>query len=142
MSVSSISALIRRPFAVRPGEKLLKVNATDDTVTVMISWIRVAETNREWRIVAAGRSLLTWARPESTNEAWVWLGRLDVEDEGFKPVVHLKYGEPNTPDRVLERRNFARDCYRPGTERSPMDNWLRTVDGHTPESMTRHWDKS
>lgn len=137
--LKEVSALIGRPVSLGVYERLVKSVVTEDIVSLTIERWTVKETAREWRIVAHSHRVIGWARPESGSEVWDYVGSVDLPDDSWQRIVHLKYGEPNTPQRLRERRDFAQDCYRPGTHAHPMDSWLRALDGSSTEQMDKHW---
>lgn len=123
---------------LRPFEKVVKVKLTDTEATALIETFEVRELAREWRLMKHGHRLVTYARSDITR-SWGVPVTMTLWDDDYKPQVVAKFGKSVSMSDYLERRQFEAACYRPGTERQPLDNCDRTMEGSSTPAMVRHW---
>jgi hypothetical protein len=101
---------------LRVMESVQRVVITDDTIKVLVNRARVTETSGRYKITHRGTELIVWKRNEAGRWGWPesMLDWTEVEEE------HLKFGIASIQEQA-DKRAWERDCYRPGTSRTPMD---------------------
>lgn len=123
--------------SLRVWENVLDWQVTDTTATLKVEVWRYADTDREVRFTARGERLFGWVL---TPNGWASIGQpMTLWDDEFKPFIHVKYGRSVSPREHAEQRAWERQCYRPGTDRFPLDNYARVLDGPTTPAMERYW---
>lgn len=127
-----------QPLRLRPFERVILVKVTDTEASALIDTYSVRELAREWRLEKHGTKMVSFKRDESTRQ-WAEVPGLLIWDEDFEPQTIVKFGKSVTPQQYREDIEFARDCYRPGTSRTPLDNYERVLDGPSTPAMERHW---
>jgi hypothetical protein len=134
--VAEVIAVVGVPFALKPHEKLIGAKLTDTTAVISLEILVVTETTREWKISAKGVRMMVWQKADSV---WSYTGTFTTWDEDFKPEIHVRVGRIVTPQEAREAMDWDRLCYRPGSDRSPLDNYGRVLSGSTTPKMERHW---
>jgi hypothetical protein len=123
-----------------PFELLTAINQQSDTlVAASIVTFRVDERRTEYLIKARGTKLIGFGQDPVT---WTWrqIGKpLVVWDEDFEPFSYNLFSRGKSPAEWLAAREFARQCYRPGTSAQPLDSSYRTTLGYTTSKMERYW---
>lgn len=120
---------VGRVIYVRPFEKVLKVQITDDSVSVLFETFAFTETQTRIKFTKRGKRLWTYNRAtRQPAEMVMW-------DDEYAGEEIAKYG------KVVEegQREWERDCYRPGTGRNPLDSARRLRQGPSTPRMERHW---
>lgn len=116
---------------VRPFERVIKYFASDDRDAVLLETFRYVETRYEFRVTGHGKRLVAFTTSGAQSvTAW---------DEEFEPFVIRKTGHVRTPTESRDQITFERDCYRPGSFRTPLDNFARVKAGPTTDAMERYW---
>lgn len=127
------SGLVMR---LRPYENVVKVTVDDTKAAILIETFRFKELAREVRFKARGEKLIGFIRAQ---DVWLPVGELVTWDESFVPFTHVKYGKSVSPREHAARRQWERECYRPGSEVTPLDSYSRVLSGPTTEAMERYW---
>lgn len=118
---------------IRPFEKVIACRITDDTVTLSIETYRYVETKTRIKFNKKG-----W-RMVSYNRATLEVTTISHWDESYEPEEIAKFGNVRTPEAYIEKLGFERACHRPGSPRSPLDNYDRTELAPASPAMRRHW---
>lgn len=116
-----------------------------ETIALHITTYRYKSLARETRFTQRGTRVLAYRWSASGENAGLWQKVTDFGDfvmweEDYPGEIIVHFGRSNTPESVAERRKYERDCHRPGTDRSPMDNFDRTLDSNSHPKMERHWE--
>lgn len=124
---------------LRPFEVLLNTSASDTTAMVSIQTFRYSELTAEVRFTGMGTRLTTWVKKDG-----VWAIEqslcMTVWDAYFEPVTLLKFDRQyQSPKQKMAQREWERLCYRPGTGRTPLDNYERVLAHPTTDLMERYW---
>ena len=139
-SLEQIYNVTRDRIRLKRWESIRTVMQTDDVIMLSIDTFRVRVLVREDVYEAAGKRLLVWERKASGK----WFRETDhvVWDDTFVPYTFRNFGNVGwTGDEYYKSRDvFSDDCYRPGTDAQPMDNFDRTaaLPELTPK-MAKHW---
>lgn len=136
MLAQFVRAVPECQLRIKPFEKVLKVQITDEQASILIETYEVDERHREYRITAAGKRCISYYKK---GTAWVKVADMTVWDEDFVPTDVVKFGRRNTPEVYADRRDWEAACARPGTASSPMDSFERTLDAYSTPKMERHW---
>lgn len=121
---------------LRPYENVLKISTEESKAAILIETFKFTDLAREVRFKARGEKLLGFVR---VNNVWIPVGELVTWDESFVPFTHVKYGKSVSPREYAARRQWERECYRPGSEITPLDSYQRVLSGPTTEEMERYW---
>lgn len=124
-----------RVIAIRPYEKCLTIRIEDDKVNLLFETFLVREQRTRTVFLKQGKRLVSYDRATGVK-----LSEMTMWDEVEPEVAELvNFGRTHTESEVRERIAFERDCYRPGTDRHPLDNYSRVQAGATAPKMERHW---
>lgn len=120
---------------IRPFERIIKTVVNDDRVAVMVETYRYTETRYEFRFTNHGKRIIEWdhGRPTSVT---MWDDEFGIE---FTPFVIRKSGHASTDAEIRDQIAFERDCYRPGTSRTPLDSYRRIQMAPSTDKMERYW---
>ena len=124
---------------VRPFEIIEAIVQRDaDNIVVKLITFELDERKTEMVLKAKGTKLVGYKRTESGS--WVQNGKaFTVWDDTFSPISVKHYGPGKTEAEYWSAKAYDRLCYRPGSDRQPMDSFRRVVEGYTPARMERHW---
>jgi hypothetical protein len=139
-------------LVLRPYEELIASKATDTQAVVTVTTYRYTETGREIRFTHRGTKMYAWTRDgdewrpvlhhSMVNGAPVVTGYVVMWHGDYVPTIELKRGKVMTPAEAAAQRAWEQDCYRPGTARTPLDNYDRVLAGaYSPveTQMERYW---
>jgi hypothetical protein len=118
-------------FRLKPHEEVLKAEITDDRCVAVIAVVEV-EMHRSFdKITRKGLKLMVWNHVDSPfapgKKVWTKPEILIVWDNDSEGLVRL-WGESNTPERQRARDLQFEECYRPGTEKTPMKGWVARLE--------------
>lgn len=121
-----------------PWELLTRINRqSEDTIVVQIVTHEVNERKTQTILTGRGVRLIQY---KLVDGSWKETFRLPVVWEpDFKPMTYSLFGPGKTPEEWLQAKLFEQMCYRPGSDRSPLDSCSRTSIGYTTPKMARHW---
>ena len=128
-----------RPIQLLPYQRVLRVDITDDTVSIVLSVMAYTETSREVRFTKSGIRLKSW---KNQNGRWIENEPFTIWDDQFIPYIEARFGRHISVAEYREQRQWEADTYRCGTGRTPMDNFNRTVEGGrdtTTDKMYKYW---
>ena len=115
-------------------ESLERVVFTEEKVTVLVNICEVTELHAEYRIKRVGKRLTEISIPA---KGWGKIvDEIEIWDEGSSQV-HKRL-DPETPLQTRQREEWELLCYRPGTSKTPLDNY----DSVDSDRMAKHWRKS
>jgi hypothetical protein len=130
---------------LRMFDRVLQVKIEENTASALVETHDFKELSREYRLTRRGRRLISFQRTEVEHVLetggkfsyyrWSLLPSVEVWDEDFEETIIAKYGTHRSVRESYEKAQFERDCYRPGTVRSPMDN-AQAADS---PRMMKHW---
>lgn len=123
---------------LRPFETIKKITLTDDTAGIVVETFSFDDRTRDIRFNKRGTKLIAYKRSDETGE-WLRNGMVTMWDESFVPFIQAKFGTPVTPTEYAAKRQWERECYRPGTDAQPLDNAARTDAGQTTDTMRKYW---
>lgn len=115
-------------------ESIERVTFSEEKVMVLVNICEVTEHHAEYRIKRTGKRLT-----EITVPAKGW-GRIVDEIEIWdadSSQTHKRL-DPETPLQTRQREEWELLCYRPGTSKTPLDNY----DSVDSDRMAKHWRKS
>lgn len=113
-----------------------KVSTTEIVVHLIVR--EVKEETRRVKVLREGQRLVRWSRPEG-NGYWGRAQELTVWDDDPSYDVHI-FGAIMTPEVAADKREQFETCWRPGTDRTPMQgpaaraemSWKQYWDGDLP----------
>jgi hypothetical protein len=115
-------------------ETVERVTIEDDHIMVLINICETVEHRSQYTVKRRGKRMVKVSRSDrgmgrilDTFEVW-------DDDSG---EVH-KRREPETPYETRRREEWELLCYRPGTAKTPLDNY----DSVDSDRMAKHWRKS
>lgn len=142
----AIKQVIGQAVYLRPYQEVVNVQITDKSVMLAIRVFRYTETQAEVRFSASGIRMMGW---ELTDHGWKRKplglnGEIDLTiwDEDFKPYIECRYGTHRSVAEYYERLEWEANVHRPGTGRTPLDNFYRTVESsrdETTPAMYKYW---
>lgn len=142
--LAGIRSLTGIKIRLRPHEEIHTHQASDLQIMVSVRTFEVQETARETRFKKAGWKLYTLTRGSTDHMRWRLSDVTTIWDSSFEPYVLRHYGRTDTPQEARERREWADLCYRPGTDRFPLENLAvtegRVMDNDVSPKMRRHWN--
>lgn len=122
---------------LRPFDTVLKVTTEPTRAAILIDTFSVDELVREYRFVKHGQRLTSFYR---TSCGWLQQGQsMTVWDKDFESFTLKKFGRSVSPREYLERRKWERDCYRVGSDITPLDSYQRVLDAPTHPKMERFY---
>lgn len=126
---------------LRPYERAHTLRVEDDKVTLVLQTFLVRELRTRTQFIKSGNRMVSyWRSTADGHYAGQKVGEMIIWDEEAPEVsAVVNAGQINTPERDTERREFERMTYRPGTSKSPLDNYQRVLAGPTTEKMERYW---
>lgn len=126
------------PVRMRPFESLISMTTTETSISLVIEVHDFADGETQVKFTRRGSRMIGWSFtdeytfPTKTCDFTIW-------DNTFQPYLLAKYGKCVTWATYRERIEFARDCYRPGTDTNPLDGYQRVLEGATTSAMERYW---
>jgi hypothetical protein len=153
VQVREIASALGLPFELRANNTLVKYTISDETVTVLVTFVVTNETNREVRYMRRGNRLMQWKLttdgtgvgsklvfPDGKPVIARWkYTEVVLWDDAFEPYIENKIGRSETPAEYHARRRWEGEQYRVGSSRSPMDSASRVTEGYSP--MEDYWNK-
>jgi hypothetical protein len=131
---------LMRPYKLLPYQKVLHLMVTDSMMMLVLEHYEYTETTREVRFHRRGTLAKTWV----IDAAGFWIEKREdqmlVWDDDFNPYIEVRYGRGYTPEEWAEQMEWEANTHRPGSSRSPMDNFeVAMFKADTTEKMFRHW---
>lgn len=137
--LAQVKAITKEPgLTLRPHDEITTVLITENKVGLHIRTYRFEDRAREIRFTARGTKMIVWDRDATQWTGWKRTEMVLWEDD-YQPETIIKFGRSNTPAEVAARRQFEKDCFRPGTSRNPLDNYERVIAGPTTPAMERYF---
>jgi len=143
-----IKQAIGRPVQLRPYESIVRVKVDPEEILLVLQVYDWTETAREVRFHKSGLRMRIWKlkdgkwKEQFERDPDGKITTLTVWDDDFKPYTECKFGYSLSPQEYYDRLERERMTYRPGTFRTPLDSFERTVQcgpsGTTPK-MYRYW---
>ena len=114
------------------------IDSRGRAVVTIERW-RVTETRTQLKYTAHGLIMRAWEIDPGDGD-WRERRPMLTWDDDFEPHIVAKYNG-RTPDEHRAKLLFEAECYRPGTDTSPMDNFDRTAayPSMATEPMRKHW---
>lgn len=143
-----IKQVLGRPYRLLPYESVHKVTVTEEKITLVLKVYQYTETQREVRFTKSGFRMFAWSRQDDGRWKPEPLGldgeQLDMTmwDVDFAPYIECRYGTHRSVKDYYEQLEWEAETYRPGTSRTPLDSFHRSVDGNmadTTPAMFKHW---
>jgi hypothetical protein len=103
----------------RVFDEVQMVSAGELACTVIVRTHKVRETARGYQVLKAGTKMIAWTR-DSVSENWTRREYI-AWDEETEPYFHRTIGRSKSVQETRESEKWADMCYRPGTDKSPMD---------------------
>lgn len=114
------------------------VEFKDDTVVVVLQTYQVKVLVREDRYEKRGVRMLAYKKSPNSSRWYVDFDETAWDDD-FEPFVYEKIGRRKTAQELIEQREFEKLCHRPGTKRTPLDNFQRVWNDPSTPKMERYW---
>lgn len=129
------------PFWIRPYESVLDVVETDTAITIKMRVADLIERSTGFEITRTGTRLIQFARD---NDGYWTHNTITLWDEETDVSYIRTWGAGVTPVQYRERMSWAMDCFRPGSDRFPLDNADRTFEHveYSTVGMKKHWKVS
>lgn len=128
---------------LRKNECVHTAQSTDNQILLSIVHYEVRDLVRETRYVKRLWTVYTIKRADE-NSRWQICDMSEIEDSSFVPYAIRHFGRVETAQEVQERRSFEDLCYRPGTDRHPLESLAvteeRVMDSDATKKMRRHWN--
>lgn len=129
---------------LRAFDTVEQVKLEDDKAVMKVETFSFDDTTHEYRFKRRGVRMIGYQRVDvnmgdRTVPGWVKVADMTIWDDSFVPFVQAKHGRSVSPREYAEQKQWERDCYRPGTDRQPLDNYSRVLAGPTTPAMERYW---
>lgn len=150
---AQVEEILGFDLRLRMYETLDKVKLTDDEIVVTTTFYRVQELKRETRFTGCGTRAMQFKRVEHQLPSgipiytWHKANEFSFMDPEFVPSTLATLRRVETPSEWNDQRQWEADCYRPGSESFPMDNYDRTLiqpqsdNEKSHDNMVRHWQR-
>jgi len=125
-------------YQMREFESIQKVSVEGNTANLLLTTYSLETAASRTIKKRRGLRLITWQR-NTAHGNWYETGRLTMWDEDFAAETILKFGAVKTATEIIDKREFEKQCYRPGTSKQPLDNYERTLESYTTADMERYW---
>lgn len=123
-----------RPIRLGPEEKCLSGIVSENRITLTFRAVRIEESSKRWHIVAVGMRMQSWVYEDGK---WHAERPLTVWDESAPTYdIQLWGRRPMTRAERIKQGRWEQDCYRPGTEKQPMDSFYRESLGYAEGGVT------
>jgi hypothetical protein len=141
-----VKQALGKPFQLLPYQSVKKVTITADSITVLLQVYQFTETYREVRFHKSGLMMYAWKLKDN-----VWIAQhlggddqipLVIWDESFEPYIECRFGTHRSIKEYYDRLEWESNVHRPGTSRTPLDNFTRTVEAaqcETTPAMFKYW---
>jgi hypothetical protein len=121
-----------------PFDTITRVSFDDDhnQVRVTMKTARYTEQARRYVVHCTGLRMVIFT-PRPGKLRW---DREDIEMWDDDSAFEAPKGDYD-PGKSERSAKWAELCYRPGTGKTPLDNWERTASDpiHSPAPMQKHW---
>ncbi len=117
----------------RQHEKIINIAIDDTTISALVEIYDRRETSRQITYTRHIERLIRWNTTTGQKKTVDWV------DPDYVPEIEILFGRSVTPAEHTAEIAFERDCYRPGSARSPLDNHRRVQAGPTTDAMERYW---
>ena len=106
----------RSYFLLRPHSEVISVDIGDDEIKAVLRIAKVDERAQRDRI-SYGAKLIVWKRDE---DGWWSYTPESITVWGSEYEELVRWGRVKTAEWVASQREQYETCYRPGTEKTPM----------------------
>ena len=127
-------------YRVRLGvlDEIEKIVFDLGVISILIRTADTTEYRSEYRIKQTGKRLIVLTSSDPDDE-WAPWSIDEIEnwdaDSGTRLIRGDKY---LTVKEAADQQEWERICYRPGTSKTPMDNYFATDSTYAPK-MEKHW---
>lgn len=106
---------------IKEYDEIISVDKADLEVKILVKRAIVEYGARRDKVT--GERVELWVfRRESTDHMWPKAQYIEVETVAQAGFV--KFGSINTPEREADKREQVETCYRPGTDKTPLQGWV------------------
>jgi hypothetical protein len=129
-SLQLVSREVGRTVRLYPHDQLIRLDRTDDKITVLIRRIKAREFRYQTCFDSAELWLAQWTRTESGY--WQMCEPVTLPDHDFQPYRLQEIGEVrDTPEKYRARLEWEALCHRPGdgSRLGQRDSFYRSTDG-------------
>lgn len=138
-SLRLVSAEVGRTIRLYPHDQLVRLDRTEDKITVLIRRIKAREFRYQTCFDSAELWLAQWTR---TDTGWAQVSEpVVLPDAAFSPYRRQEIGEVrDTPDKYRDRLEWEAMCHSPGngTRLGQRDSFYRT-EHDSPAATRRMW---
>lgn len=114
-----------RPIRLGLFENVYTFQVSDDSITLTIERVRTDQIRRGFKVSQRGFTMHGW---RLINDVWQRQEPVTAWQPEELAEVHTPW--VRSPEDVANSRSWADLCYRPGTDRHPLDNAARIRQGY------------